>query len=60
MRPEELPWYRWPWQRCRAVRERQGDDAWFGRCELEPHPNTVDHALDRALDFPRWSTRWTN
>lgn len=59
---EVLPWYRGWWTnrpRCRAVRERRYTSAHYGRCELiSPHPND-DHALDRGIVTPRWSTDWT-
>jgi len=57
MRPSELPWAHWPWQQCRArVEPRKGH---HGRCELLPHGPETDHALERGMDIPRWSTRWT-
>ncbi len=59
----------WPWSpRCRAVKEpprrqviggamRVGGH--HGRCELQPHGPEIDHALERGLEYPRWSTRIT-
>lgn len=48
-----LDWYRWPWQRCRAVAE-PNDSGYFGRCELKKR-HVGDHALERGMDLPRWS-----
>jgi hypothetical protein len=56
--PLEREWARWPWQSCRAYRERHQDDPYFGRCELIRN-HRGDHALERGFDIPRWSTRWT-
>jgi hypothetical protein len=53
----DLPWVRLSQRRCRAVRE-PGTSYW-GRCELRAG-HDGDHALDRAMDTPRWSTRWTD
>lgn len=53
-----LDWADWPWQRCKAVKEPNPSGHW-GRCELKRHEETIDHALERGLDIPRWSTRWT-
>jgi hypothetical protein len=71
--PETLEWAGpWPWSsRCRAVREPAvvrgpaGDmrhlGGHYGRCELAPHSQDVDHALERGMEnVPRWSTRWTS
>lgn len=59
MAEQELPWARWPWRQCQAVREpRPGQP--YGRCELvRGHDVEIDHALERGLDIPRWSTEWT-
>lgn len=72
---DALPWARHWWSpRCRARMEpeiawpqgmadvaggmvRTGGH--HGRCELRPHSRATDHALDRGLLLPRWSTRWT-
>lgn len=57
LEPEaELPWAGVR-NRCRAVKEPNGDGFW-GRCELKKN-HEVDHALERGMDIPRWSTRWT-
>ncbi len=48
---EELPWARWPWNRCRAVKEPNPSGHW-GRCELQKR-HVCDHALDRGMDVPR-------
>lgn len=56
--PVTLPWFRWPWNRCRAVKPAT-DGGYFGRCELRRHSPDIDHALERGMDTPRWSTRWT-
>lgn len=45
-------------RRCRAVRESDGSTPYFGRCELR-RGHSGDHALERGMDVPRWSTRWT-
>jgi hypothetical protein len=50
---------KWPWQRCRAVREPEVHTPnWHGRCELKKN-HRGDHALERGFDIPRWSTEWT-
>lgn len=54
-----LPWSRWPWNRCKAYKEADFKDGYWGRCELKRHSHEIDHALDRGMDTPRWSTRWT-
>lgn len=51
-----LPWAIFPWQQCKAVKEP--GDGHHGRCELR-HGHEGDHALERGMDIPRWSTRWT-
>jgi hypothetical protein len=52
-----LPWQKYPWQRrCKAVKE-PGEGHW-GRCELVRN-HWGDHALERGMDTPRWSTRFT-
>ncbi|HEY2766259.1 MAG TPA: hypothetical protein VGJ13_19940 [Pseudonocardiaceae bacterium] len=59
--PEQLPWSRWPWNRCPARRERQPGDTDWGRCELRRHGPEIDHALERGMGADRrWSTRWTS
>jgi len=54
----ELPWYTWPWKRCRAVKEPNRSGYW-GRCELTLG-HVCAHALDRGMDIPRWTTEWTH
>lgn len=59
--PDDLPWARWPWDRCAARREPQPGDVRWGRCELRRHSPDVDHALEYGMgDALRWSTRWTS
>ena len=58
--PPTLPasaWARWPWQRCRAVREHRGRHQHHGRCELRRGHRGL-HALERGMDTHRWSTDW--
>lgn len=63
----DLPWAQYIWQQCKAYREpREGGKGYHGRCELlrnhvdEGMPlNVKDHALERGMDIPRWSTEWT-
>ena len=57
-----LPWSQWTWQQCKAVREpREGGKGHHGRCDLvRNHPPEMDHALERGMDIPRWSTTWTS
>jgi hypothetical protein len=50
--PWVLPWHR----RCKAVKE-PGEPYW-GRCELRAG-HQGDHALERGMETPRWSTEWT-
>lgn len=52
-----LLWHNWPWERrCKAVKE---PGCWYwGRCELRCN-HVGDHALERGMEVPRWSTRWT-
>ena len=51
----------WPFgpPRCRAVLP-PNEEAYWGRCELEAHPDGTDHALERGMVIVRWSTvtRW--
>jgi hypothetical protein len=58
--PQHLPWHR-PFRdrRCTAAHPRTADDAFYGRCELRAHGEHIDHALERGMEHPRWSTRWT-
>jgi hypothetical protein len=56
---ESLPWARWSWQACTARRERRPDVPYFGRCELRRN-HDGDHALERGMDIPRWSTDWSD
>jgi len=56
---ESLPWARWPWQACIARREQRGTSSLFGRCELRRN-HEGDHALERGMDIPRWSTDWSD
>lgn len=53
----DLPWSTNPWDRCRARREGRGGH--WGRCELKRHGGDVDHALERGMNIPHWSTNWT-
>jgi hypothetical protein len=55
----ELPWFRAFGRRCKAVREPREGQSW-GRCDLSPHDESIDHALDRGFDVPRWSTNWSD
>lgn len=55
--PKALPWAGWFDIRCKARTEDRG--AWSGRCELKRHGSDMDHALERGMDIPRWSTVWT-
>lgn len=59
MTPQSLPWATL-FNRCRAVRERQPRDPYYGRCELKRGHYGQDHALERGMYIPRWSTEWTN
>lgn len=66
LEPEELPWaqpFHWlPGRggRCWARTERKSwSSPYWGRCELAQHGEDIDHALERGMDTPRWSTRWT-
>ena len=57
-----LPWAT-VWQtltgrRCRARKEPNPSGMW-GRCDLAAG-HQGDHALERGLDVPRWSTTWTS
>jgi hypothetical protein len=58
-----LPYVTAPWPlghaRCRAVLEPNPEGYW-GRCDLEAHPDGTDHALERGMIVVRWSTarRW--
>jgi hypothetical protein len=54
----DLPWSSWPWNRCKAYRERRWYFAYYGRCDLIRY-HDCDHALDRGMEILRWSTRWT-
>lgn len=59
--PVSLPWAWWPWHRCRAVKEPDSTvsgGGYFGRCDLV-RGHFGDHALERGMETPRWSTRWT-
>jgi len=59
---KNLPWSTsiTGWDRCEAVKERNRTGYW-GRCELKKTHNEedIDHALERGMDTPRWSTKWT-
>lgn len=57
---EQLPWAKGLFgPRCRAVKEPNRSGYW-GRCDLAPHSELIDHALERGMDTPRWSTRWSD
>ena len=51
-----MPWAGiWPWSpRCKA-RKRPEPGGYFGRCELKPHDSSVEHALERGMEWVRWS-----
>lgn len=53
----KLTWSKWWWQQCKAVKEPNPSGHW-GRCELKKN-HKGDHALERGMDIPRWSTEWT-
>ncbi len=54
----DLPWAPiWPWKRCRASVEPNPTGYW-GRCDLQAR-HDGDHALERGMDTPRWSTRFS-
>lgn len=55
---QKLPWNVWPWKRCKAFREPRPGHFW-GQCELDKNHFGIDHALERGMDIPRWSTEWT-
>lgn len=55
---EELRWAQLFQRRCRAVREARPGQGLWGRCELLAD-HEGDHALERGMDCPRWSTNWT-
>lgn len=58
----DLPWAPLLGRRCRARRETrasEGRDQHFGRCELRAG-HAGDHALERGMDTPRWSTDWSD
>lgn len=55
---DKLPWTTGFQRRCKAVHP---DPVMGGRCDLRRgHGEDIDHALDRGMDNPRWSTRWTD
>lgn len=56
-RPEDLPWAPLFGRRCRA-RKEPNESGFWGRCELAAG-HAGDHALERGMDTPRWSTEWT-
>jgi hypothetical protein len=56
--PKLTDWARWPWQACKAIKEQRSGQS-YGRCELKKN-HKGDHALERGMDIPRWSTDWTN
>lgn len=57
-RARQLPWARPLRRRCRA---RTATHPLGGRCELAPHGEDIDHALERGMGVVlRWSTRWTD
>ncbi len=55
---EYQEWAKWPWTRCRAVKEPSQYGGYHGRCDLKYY-HEGDHKLDRGLDQPQWSTEWT-
>ena len=59
MTAAELPWAKPMFgpSRCRAVKEHNASGH-HGRCELGAG-HKGDHALERGMDTPRWSTKWT-
>lgn len=57
-----LPWCpMWPLPQCRArLSKREGREYW-GRCELKPHSDDIEHALERGMIWVRWKNgpvRW--
>lgn len=55
-----LPWSApFSFNRCKAVKE-PNPSGHYGRCELKRHDETINHALERGFDTPRWSTKWTS
>lgn len=53
-----LEWAKWPWQRRCTARKEPNSSGYWGRCELKKN-HKCDHALERGMDTPRWSTDWT-
>lgn len=53
----DLPWAGVFQRRCKA-RVEPNESGFWGRCELV-RGHEGDHALERGMDCPRWSTRWT-
>lgn len=62
MNDNNLPWCTNPFNRCRAVLPPNvdGHRVYFGQCDLKPHVDSVDHALERGFDTVRWSTKETD
>lgn len=56
----DLPWAIYLWQQCKAVKEPNPEhSSHHGRCDLIRNHAGIDHALERGMDIPRWSTDWT-
>lgn len=54
---EEANWFKWykPWTRCKAkYPSKFSDEDYWGRCELEKHPEHLLHALERGMDIVHW------
>ena len=43
-------------RRCHAVLEKRGEQPYYGRCELKPHTEGYDHALERGMVWVRWNS----
>jgi hypothetical protein len=50
-----LPYARPFRRRCRAVLEPNPGGYW-GRCDLSPHPDGTEHALERGMLTVRWAS----
>lgn len=47
----------WPWSpRCKAKITKKESKYRYGRCELKPHSEDVDHALEFGLEHLRWNS----
>ena len=51
-----MEWNSLPWRRCRAVLEKKGDSAHFGRCDRN-RKHEGWHALERGFDVVWFETR---